>query len=121
MKNMIISSAILLTIVILLCINSVVLDRCADSLLQKADAMSDDPLLEIENARSLEKEWEAIEPFVSITVVHLETEAVTNSVSLISVYASTNNQSEFIAAKNIFKHAVSHISFSGKLSHETIL
>ena len=121
MKNMIISSAILLTIIVLLIINSVILDRCADSLLQKVDAMSDDPLREIETAKSLEKEWEAIEPFVSITVVHAETEAVINSVSLISVYARTNNQSEFIAAKDIFRHAVSHISFSGKLSHETIL
>ncbi|MBQ7822536.1 MAG: DUF4363 family protein [Clostridia bacterium] len=121
MKSAIISASILLTIIILLVINAVILDKCADSLLETVHLMSDDPLMEYDNASKLVEQWNKIEPFVSISVVHAETEAVTNAASLIRVYAKTNNASEFMAAKKIFEHAVMHISFSGKLSHETIL
>ena len=82
--------------------------------------MSDDPIAEQQNALKLTEKWEKLEPFVSISVVHLETEAVTTASSLIQVYSQTNDQSEFIAAKKMFLLAVEHISFSGRLSLETI-
>ncbi len=121
MKSAIISASILLVIMILLAINSVILDKCTDSLLEMVQEMSDDPLKETEAASRLESKWENIEPYVSISVVHLETEAITSAVSLIRVYAETGNSSEFVAAKALFEHAVEHISFSGKLTFEAII
>ncbi len=121
MKSAIISTTILLVIIVLLVINSIILDKCTDSLLSTVNSMSDDPVTEQRNAIDLVERWEKIEPYVSISVVHLETEAVTNAASLIRVYAETGNASEFIAAKKLFSLAVKHISFSGKLSLETIL
>ncbi len=120
MKSTILSVSILLTIIILLCINSIALEKCTKSLLEALSEMSDDPILEQDNAKDLAERWEKLEPFVSISVVHLETEAVTNAASLIQVYSQTNNQSEFIAAKRMFLLAVDHISFSGRLSLKTI-
>lgn len=121
MKSAIISASILLVIIILLCINSIALQKCTSTLLDAVNKMSDNPLSEQKSAAELVERWEKLEPFVSISVVHLETEAVTNAVSLIQVYSQTNNQSEFIAAKRLFLLAVDHISFSGRLSLETIL
>lgn len=120
MKSATVSASILLIIIILLCINSIALEKCTSMLLEAVNEMSDDPIYEQKNATELVERWEKLEPFVSISVVHLETEAVTNAASLIQIYSQTNNQSEFIAAKRLFSIAVDHISFSGRLSFETI-
>lgn len=121
MKSAVISSIILITIIVLLVINAVILGKCTDSLLDIVNSMSDDPQSERESAAKLVEMWDKMESYVSISVVHAETEAVTNAAALIRVYAEANSADEFAAAKKTFEQAVMHISFSGKLSLETIL
>lgn len=121
MKNAVISSAILLTIIISLIVNSIILNKCADSLLERVEKLSDIPAHEIENANEILEYWHSIEPFVSISVVHSETEAVSRAAIQICEYAKSGNISEFVCAKAVFKEAVEHIKFSGQFSLETVL
>lgn len=121
MKNAVICLIILLIITALLVANAVILNKCSDKLLKSVEIMTDVPVENIRAAKSLLDYWQKIEPFVSISVVHSETEAVSRAAIQIYEYARVGNYSEFTAAKALFREAVEHIKFSGKLSLETIL
>ena len=85
------------------------------------DNLSDDPSEALPDVIDLCRLWEKWEPFISVSVVHLESEAVTDGVTILVAYAKANDKTEFNASKVKLKNAVRHIRFSGILSLETIL
>lgn len=121
MKNAVICLIILLIITTLLVANAIILSKCSDKLLKSVEAMTDTPGENIRAAKSLLDYWQRLEPYVSISVVHSETESVSRAAIQIYEYARSGNHSEFVTAKSLFREAVEHIKFSGKLSLETIL
>ncbi len=121
MRATIISFIILAVIIAFLIINGVLLVNFAKNLETLAYEMSNDPSEALDDARALNKLWETWEPFVSMSVVHLESEAVTDAVTLMLEYAEADDKTEFNAAKAKFINAVEHIRFSGAVSFDTIL
>ena len=121
MKATVISFILLGVIIAFLIINGILLVNFAKSLVSLVDDMSDEPSEAINDVKVLCRRWEKWEPFVSVSVVHLESEAVTDAVTLMLEYAEAGDKTEFNAAKARFKNAVEHIRFSGAVSFETIL
>ena len=121
MRATVISFIILAVIVAFLTVNGVLLVDFAEKLVESIDSMSDEPSEAVADATALCELWDKWEPFVSVSVVHLESEAVTDAVTAMLKYAEAGDRSEFNAAKAKFRNAVEHIRFSGAVSFETIL
>ena len=121
MKGTVISTIILSIIIVLLVINSIVLNGFSKHLLETVDKISDEPSEAIAETKKLYQHWEKWEPYISITVIHPEVETVRTAVTQMLKYAETDEKSEFILSKALFKNAITHIRFSGEVSLETIL
>ena len=121
MKATIISFIILAMIIVFLAVNGILLVNFAKDLVGCIDKISDDPSEALADVKALCERWKKWEPFVSVSVVHLESEAVTDAVTLMLEYARAGDKTEFNAAKAKLKNAVEHIRFSGAVSLETIL
>lgn len=121
MKSTIISFILLGIIIAFLTVNGILLVNFAKSLEDFVEQMSDEPSEALNDAIALCDRWHKWEPFISISVVHLESEAVTDAVTLMLEYAKAGDKSEFNASKVKLKNAVRHILFSGIVSLETIL
>ena len=115
------SLIILIVIILFLIVNSILLNRASDMLLDKLDKLSDNPCEAAESAEKLEALWKKFEPFISICVTHTKVENVTDAVSKIKIYAEFGEIQDFLIAKEAFKNSVEHIRFSSELSLETIL
>lgn len=120
MKDALISIIILLVIISFLIINAVIIDKYTSELLLIVSDMSDNPVLEEENAREIIEIWDKIVAFISISVTHQEIENVDRCAGQVLSYCETDNQSEFIASKRGLRQALEHISFSGALSLDTL-
>ena len=121
MRSTITAFILLAAIIVLLIANAVILNGCGKKLISMADELGDEPTAASEAAEELVKYWRKIQPFVSISVTHTEAESVCTAAELIAAYAKVGDNSEFTAAKRIFKDAVRHIIFSGECSFESIL
>ncbi len=121
MKTTVISFILLAVIVAFLTVNGVLLVNFAERLEASIDRMSDEPSEAVADARALCELWNKWEPFVSVSVVHLESEAVTEAVTAMLKYAEAGDKTEFNAAKAKFRNAVEHVRFSGAVSFKTIL
>ncbi len=121
MKATIISFILLAVIIVFLIINGILLVNFAESLETSIDGLSDEPSEAVADVEALYARWKKWEPFVSVSVVHLESEAVADAVTLMLKYAEAGDKTEYNAAKARFRNAVKHVRFSGAVSLETIL
>ena len=121
MKATVISFILLTIIVAFLITNGILLVNFAKNLEKCIDKLSDEPSEAVDDVQILCEYWDKWEPFVSMFVVHLESEAVTDSVTLMLEYAKGGDKTEYNAAKEKLRNAIEHIRFSGAVSFETIL
>ena len=121
MKATIISFILLAVIIVFLIINGILLVNFSKSLEEQISKLSDEPSEALEDVRVLYERWNKWEPFVSVSVVHLESETVTDAATLMLEYAEAGDKTEYNAAKAKFKNAIKHIGFSGTVSLKTIL
>ena len=121
MRPTIISFILLGVIIVFLTVNGFLLVNFEKSMTSCIDKLSDEPSVALEDVMDLYRHWKRWEPFVSVSVVHLESEAVTDAATLMLEYAKAGNKTEFNASKAKLKNAVRHIRFSGIVSLQTIL
>ena len=121
MKATVISFILLTVIVVFLIINGVLLVNFAKNLEEHIDKLSNEPADAINEVRILCDYWDKWEPFVSMSVIHLESEAVTDAMTLMLEYAKSGDKAEYNATKEKLKNAIKHIRFYGAVSLETIL
>lgn len=119
MRTFYIACAILLTIIIVIIINSCYVINKINTLLELCT--------EIENSGSPDSkieliisEWQDCRGKLSISISHNEIERAENSLYLFSSYNKTGDTANFIAQLESFKNALEHISDAQKFSLENI-